>query len=185
MPAGAYTLNLDYRNAKGDLPANYAFVVKVKVNGKPITASQDGSVRLPVDGKAPWHANFPVTLPGGVTTISVEWTNDNTEDPTKDVSFTITELSLTSKQATEASAKRDDQRRNALNQYRTALAKYVADNGKYPTQNQSIGMTASNEPFRSLQGKYLQSVPERPGYEPGLLLHQQRLALRDVRRPGD
>jgi hypothetical protein len=161
LPAGAYTLNLKYRNV-GDVPANYSFSVKVKVNGQPISAGTDGTVSLPTTGSQPWSSEFPVTLPAGQTKISFEWTNPLSGEKGQDPNFGIEQLNLVSKQASEAVAKRDDQRRQDLNLYREALAKYVADTGKYPTQTSALGMTEANEPFKTLQGKYLETFLTDP-----------------------
>lgn len=154
LPAGAYTLNLKYQNV-GAVPPNYSYSVRVKVNGQPISAGADGIVSLPTTGGQPWSAEFPVTLPGGVTTISLEWLNDLTGERGTDANFAISRLSLVSKQASEAAAQRDDRRRQDLNQYREALAAYVVDTGKYPEQSAALSVTQSNEPFASLKGKYL------------------------------
>lgn len=162
LPAGAYTLNLKYQNI-GDVPANYSFSVRVKVNGQPISAGTDGTVSLATTGSQPWSAEFPLTLPAGQTKISLEWLNPLTGEKGADPNFAIDQLSLVSKQASEAAAKRDDQRRQDLNQYRESLAKYVADNGKYPSQTSPLGMTETNEPFNTLKGKYMQTFLPDPG----------------------
>lgn len=162
LPAGAYTLNLKYRNV-GDVPPNYSYSVRVKVNGRPISAGTDGTVSLATTGSKPWSAEFPITLPAGQTKISLEWLNELSGQPGADPNFGIEGLSLVSKQATEAAAKRDDVRRQSLNHYREALAKYVADTGKYPVQASTLGMTESNEPFATLKGKYLETFLTDPG----------------------
>ncbi|MSU76139.1 hypothetical protein EXS54_01560 [Patescibacteria group bacterium] len=155
LPAGAYAMKINYANVGKSVPTNYSYAVKIKVNGQPISAGEDGTVLLPTTGKQPWKADFPVTLPAGETTISMEWTNDNTSDPAHETNFSVSNVSLTSKQATEAVAKRDDQRRNDLNQYRSSLSKYVVANSKYPEQNTALGMTPSSEPFAALKGKFM------------------------------
>ena len=162
LPAGAYTLNLKYRNV-GEVPANYSFSVRVKVNGQPISAGTDGTVTLSTTGAQPWSVEFPVTLPGGQTKISLEWLNELSGEKGADPNFGIDGLSLVSKQASEAAAKRDDRRRQDLNQYREALASYVADTGKYPAQTSALGMTESNEPYATLKGKYLETFLSDPG----------------------
>ncbi len=162
LPAGAYTLNLAYRNV-GDVPANYSFSVRVKVNGRPISAGTDGTVSLATTGPQPWNAEFPVTLPAGQTKVSLEWLNPLSGEKGADPNFGIDRLSLVSKQASEAAAQRDDKRRQDLNQYREALAKYVADHGNYPSQTSPLGMTESNEPFETLKGKYLETFLTDPG----------------------
>lgn len=161
LPAGAYTFKLQYQNV-GEVPPNYSYSVRVKVNGQPITAGTDGTVALATTGKQPWTAEFPVTLPGGQTTISLEWLNELSGQPGEDPNFAISQVSLISKQASEDVAKRDDRRRQDLNQYREALARYVADNGKYPTQSAVQGMTQSNEPFATLNGTYLETFLSDP-----------------------
>ncbi len=154
LQPGAYTLKLEYQNV-GTVPPNYSYNVRVKVNGKPVSAGSNGEVQLATTGKSPWSAELPVTLPAGETTISLEWLNKTSDGTSGDANFEIRTLSLTSKQASEAVAKRDDQRRNDLNAYRDALSKYIVDNGHYPTQSAAGGITESNEPFTSLKGKYL------------------------------
>lgn len=161
LPAGAYTLNLKYQNV-GAVPPNYSYSVRVKVNGQPISAGADGVVALPTTGGQPWSAEFPVTLPGGVATISFEWLNDLAGERGTNANFAINQLNLVSKQASAAAAKRDDQRRQNLNRYREALATYVVDTGKYPAQSAALGVTQSNQPFAALTGKYLPTILTDP-----------------------
>lgn len=155
LPAGAYSMKLDYANVGRNLPANYSFRLVVKVNGQPISAGEDGAVLLDTKGDQPWSASFPVTLPAGETNISLEWTNDNTNDPTAETSFSVRTVSLISKEVTEAVAKRDDQRRQDLNEYRSNLAKYVAANGNYPKQDTVLAMTPSSQPYAALKDRFM------------------------------
>ena len=88
MAAGTYSLRVDYRNINGPVPPNYNFNIILRYG------TQTRTVSLPGSDSASTQTITGLDL-NGVTSVSLEWTNDAYSPGVYDANFALNRLVLT------------------------------------------------------------------------------------------
>lgn len=157
LDAGRYKLRFDYRNYEGTLPPGYEYDVDIFLNGKSVAGR---TVSLSTSGTSPWVFQREVEIPAGESTISISWKNDR-EVRGAQTNFGVISAALISLDAKAFAARNDVTRERDLTTYRSALARYVSSEGKYPEQESVRPITADGSLVRSLES-YLEMFLDDP-----------------------